>query len=82
MRKRDAVETTFEQSFCEHSLHAVLERLWLTGEVFSRKPEVENELENLSYYLKQIFPVVFTNLDDRLRHAWGTGLAGGIIPQR
>ena len=70
MRKRDAVETTFEQSFCEHSLHAVLERLWLTGEVFSRKPEVENELENLSYYLKQIFPVVFTNLDDRLRHAW------------
>ena len=70
MRKRDAVETTFEQAFCERSLHAVLERLWLTGEVFSRKPEVENELENLSYYLKQIFPVVFTNLDDRLRHAW------------
>ena len=70
MRKRDAVETTFEEAFCERSLHAVLERLWLTGEVFSRKPEVENELENLSYYLKQIFPVVFTNLDDRLRHAW------------
>ena len=55
MRKRDAVETTFEEAFCERSLHAVLERLWLTGEVFSRKPEVENELENLSYYLKQIF---------------------------
>lgn len=70
MRKRDAVETTFEQTFCDRSLMAVLERLWLTGEIFSRKPEVENELENLSYYLKQIFPVVFNNLDDRLRHAW------------
>lgn len=70
MRKRDAVETTFEQVFCDRSLLAVLERLWLTGEIFSRKPEVENELENLSYYLKQIFPVVFNHLDDRLRHAW------------
>ena len=42
---------------------------------FSRKPEVENELENLSYYLKQVFPVVFNHLDDRLRHAWQTVLA-------
>jgi phosphoenolpyruvate carboxylase len=70
LRKRDAVETTFESTFCDRNLHAVLERLWLTGEIFSRKPEVENELENLSYYLKQIFPVVFNTLDDRLRHAW------------
>ena len=70
MRKRDSVETSFEETFCKRSLHAVLERLWLTGEIFSRKPEVENELENLSYYLKQVFPVVFNNLDDRLRHAW------------
>jgi len=72
LRKRDSVETSYEQIFCNRSLQAVLERLWLTGEIFSRKPEVENELENLSYYLKQVFPVVFTNLDDRLRHAWGT----------
>ena len=70
LRKRDAVETPFEKRFCERGLQAVLERLWLTGEIFARKPEVENELENLSYYLKQVFPVVFTNLDDRLRHAW------------
>jgi phosphoenolpyruvate carboxylase len=70
LRKRDTVETVFEQAFCERSLQAVLERLWLTGEIFARKPEVENELENLSYYLKQVFPVVFNNLDDRLRHAW------------
>ena len=70
MRKRDAVETAFEETFCQRSLHAVLERLWLTGEIFSRKPEVENELENLSYYLKKVFPVVFNNLDDRLCHAW------------
>jgi phosphoenolpyruvate carboxylase len=72
LRKRDAVETSYEQIFCNRSLQAVLERLWLTGEIFSQKPEVENELENLGYYLKQVFPVVFTNLDDRLRHAWGT----------
>lgn len=70
MRKRDAVETTFEKVFCDRGLQGVLERLWLTGEIFSRKPEVENELENLCYYLKQIFPVVFNNLDDRLCHAW------------
>jgi phosphoenolpyruvate carboxylase len=71
LRKRDAVETSYEQIFCNRSLQAVLERLWLTGEIFSQKPEVENELENLGYYLKQVFPVVFPNLDDRLRHAWG-----------
>ena len=70
LRKHDSVLTSFERDFCSKRLQAVLERLWLTGEVFSRKPEVENELENLSYYLKQIFPVVFNHLDDRLRHAW------------
>ena len=70
LRKKDAVQTASEQNFCERSLEAVLERLWLTGEIFSEKPGVENELQNLSYYLKQIFPVVFNSLDDRLRDAW------------
>jgi phosphoenolpyruvate carboxylase len=51
-------------------LKAVIERLWLTGEIFARKPEVKDELGNLSYYLKSVLPKVFTLLDERLRHAW------------
>ena len=55
LRKKDAVQTESEQNFCERSLEAVLERLWLTVKFLLKSPGLKNELQNLSYYLEQIF---------------------------
>lgn len=70
LKRRESAQTSFEIEHNAHHLDAVMERLWLTGEIFSNKPEVEDELENLTYYLKEVFPAVFNRLDERLRYAW------------
>ena len=48
----------------------LIERLWLTGEIYMHKPQVKDELENLLYYLREIFPPVFNRLDQNLEYAW------------
>lgn len=70
LRVRETAQTRFESERCTDSLRAVLERLWLTGEIFSKKPEVRDELENLNYYLAEVFPAVFNRLEARLSYAW------------
>lgn len=65
-------ETPFHHSECNERTRNAMERLWLTGELFLRKPRVEDELENLLYYLTEIFPAILPRVDNRLRHAWAT----------
>lgn len=72
LRNREDCKTGFDHEQCAAQLRSVLERLWLTGEIFSQKPRVQDELENLTYYLKSVFPTVFNRLDERLRFAWQT----------
>lgn len=52
------------------SLAAELEALWFTGEIFIRRPSVENELRNAVYYLREVFPDVVVRLDRSLEAAW------------
>jgi len=51
-------------------LNAAMQRLWLTGEVFARKPRVDDELNNLLYYLTEILPTACEKLDRVVAHAW------------
>lgn len=52
-------------------IKVTLERLWRTGEILLRKPEVAAERRNLMYYLREVFPRALPELDRRLRQAWG-----------
>jgi phosphoenolpyruvate carboxylase len=52
------------------TLHAELESLWFTGEVYIRRPEVQDELQNAVYYLREVFPEVVLRLDRSLEFAW------------
>lgn len=72
LQRRESARTEFELQECTREARAILERLWLTGEIFLQKPEVRDELENLTYYLKEVFPKVFDWLDSRLSYAWRT----------
>jgi phosphoenolpyruvate carboxylase len=72
LRRREFAGTQFEQERLASEARAILERLWLTGEIFLQKPEVRDELNNLTYYLREVFPSVFGRLDARLAYAWKT----------
>ena len=51
-------------------MKAGLERLWRTGEILLEKPTLTDERRNLLHYLREVFPSVLPELDERLRHAW------------
>ncbi|MGA1205887.1 MAG: phosphoenolpyruvate carboxylase [Opitutales bacterium] len=70
LNRKEGAKTEFEKNECARGMRAILERLWLTGEIFLQKPQVQDELENLTYYLQVIFPNVVDRLDSRLKHAW------------
>ncbi|MGD9419282.1 MAG: phosphoenolpyruvate carboxylase [Verrucomicrobiota bacterium JB025] len=51
-------------------MKAEIEALWLTGEIFIRRPRVEDELRNATHYLLDVFPEVLVLLDRSLEFAW------------
>jgi phosphoenolpyruvate carboxylase len=70
LRLRESARTPREQEQNYNQIRAVIERLWLTGEIFMRKPGIKDELSNLLYYLSEVFPSMLSRLDDNLQHAW------------
>jgi phosphoenolpyruvate carboxylase len=52
------------------SLAAEFESLWFTGEIFVQRPDVQDELRNALYYLRDVFPAVVLRLDRSLELAW------------
>lgn len=51
-------------------VEATIERLWRTGEIYLKKPDVYSEIRNIEHYLKNVFPEVLPIIDIRLRNAW------------
>ncbi|MDB4435998.1 phosphoenolpyruvate carboxylase [Akkermansiaceae bacterium] len=52
------------------TLGAELETLWYTGEIFVKRPNIQEELHNAMPYLSEIFPEVVNRLDRSLELAW------------
>ncbi len=55
---------------------AALERLWRTGEILLEKPSLTDERRNVLHYLRDVFPRVLPQLDERLALAWRAGGLG------
>jgi phosphoenolpyruvate carboxylase len=70
LRHREGERTPREAEQNAGHIRAIVERLWLTGEIYMHKPQVKDELDNLLYYLREIFPAVSGRLDENLEHAW------------
>ena len=66
LRHRERERTPREAEQNANEVRAIIERLWLTGEIYMHKPQVKDELENLLYYLREVFPSVFNRLDENL----------------
>ena len=68
-REREHLPASEEQSLRVHA-KAALERLWRTGEILLEKPTLTDERRNVLHYLRDVFPAVLPELDERLYHAW------------
>ena len=75
--REDPRHTPMELADLREEIKVTLERLWRTGEILLRKPEVAAERRNLMYYFREVFPRALPELDLRLRQAW---LATGFDP--
>ena len=62
--------TDAERIRIREKIKAVLEHLWRTGEILMTKPDVRTERRNALYYLRERFPVILEQLDDRFLCAW------------
>lgn len=48
----------------------LLERWWLTGDIYLEKPDLKDERNNLLYYFANVFPKALSISDQRLKFAW------------
>lgn len=62
--------TPSEREELRDQIKAHLERLLRTGEIFLDKPGIYSELDNIMYYLREVFPPTLAKLDARLRMSW------------
>ncbi len=69
-RSADPNVTPSEMRMTREAIKATLERLWRTGEVLLDKPTLTDERRNVLHYLRDVFPAVLPDLDERLRQAW------------
>ncbi len=69
-KREDPRLTPLELIDLREEIKVTLERLWRTGEILLRKPEVAAERRNLMYYFREVFPRALIDLDRRLCLAW------------
>ena len=75
--------TPAEQDGIRDQITALIERLWRTGEIRLRKPDVASERRAVLHYLRDIFPEVVQRLDARLQRAWSAvGFAAATLGER
>ncbi len=78
--REDPRHTPLELADGREEIKVTLERLWRTGEILLRKPEVAAERRNLMYYFREVFPRALPELDRRLRQAWtDTGFDAALL---
>ncbi|MEM8867606.1 MAG: phosphoenolpyruvate carboxylase [Verrucomicrobiota bacterium] len=68
--KRDSCKSIYDEAACDTRIDTLLESLWLNGELFTRKPKISDELNNLLYYLREVIPATHPKIDAKLFYAW------------
>jgi phosphoenolpyruvate carboxylase len=59
-----------EHDLLHHEILGLLERWWLTGDIYLEKPDLADERNNLLYYFANVFPEALNVSDQRLKFAW------------
>ncbi|HMO16932.1 MAG TPA: phosphoenolpyruvate carboxylase [Oligoflexia bacterium] len=59
-----------ERASIKDDIKSLLERLLRTGDLYLERPEVTDELRNITHYLKNIFPKALPIIYRRFQEAW------------
>lgn len=59
-----------EQDVLHNEILSLMERWWLTGDIYLEKPDLADERNNLLYYFANVFPKALNVSDQRLKFAW------------
>jgi len=68
--RENKMYTRMEQNEIRHYIKIAIHRIWRISDVYTEKPHVSAELDNVIHYLTQVLPEVITLHDRRLVQAW------------
>jgi len=70
VKRENTMYNALEQEQIRKDIKIDLHRIWRTSDVYTEKPDVSFELDNIIHYLTQVFPEVIRLHDQRLIQAW------------
>ncbi|MFZ4454745.1 MAG: phosphoenolpyruvate carboxylase [Bacteroidales bacterium] len=70
VKRENQMYSQMEQNEIRKNIKIALHRIWRTSDVYTEKPDVGSELDNITHYLTQVFPSVIKLHDRRLIQAW------------
>ena len=70
VNRENKMYTRIEQSEIRHNIKIAIHRIWRISDVYTEKPDVSSELDNILHYFTQVLPEVITLHDRRLIQAW------------
>ncbi|MCL4484594.1 MAG: phosphoenolpyruvate carboxylase [Bacteroidetes bacterium] len=80
VNRENKMYTRIEQNEIRHNIKIAIHRIWRISDVYTEKPDVSSELDNIIHYFTQVLPEVITLHDRRLIQAWtDAGYDPGLI---
>ncbi len=70
VNRENKMYTRIEQNEIRQNIKIAIHRIWRISDVYTEKPHVSAELDNIIHYLTQVLPEVITLHDRRLVQAW------------
>lgn len=70
VKRENSMYSAVEREFNRSDIKQALDRIWRTGEIFTEKPDVSDELRNIMHYLTNVFPDLLAVIDRNLLAAW------------
>jgi len=70
VKRENKMYTKIEQNEIRHNIKIAIHRIWRISDVYTEKPNVSSELDNIIHYFTQVLPEVITLHDRRLVQAW------------
>jgi phosphoenolpyruvate carboxylase len=70
VKRENTMYTRREQAELREDIKTALHRIWRISDVYTEKPDVDSELDNIIHYLTRVFPEVVVHHDKRVVQAW------------
>ncbi len=70
VQRENKMYNELEQDQIRKNIKIALHRIWRTSDIYTEKPDVSSELDNIIHYLTHVFPEVIKLHDRRLIQAW------------